>query len=463
MTDSEEWLQVTVDEIKAPIPNALATGPFGSSIGSRFFQNEGTPVIRGSNLSESIIDRLIENDFVFLSPEKAKEFERSSVILGDLVFTCWGTIGQVGLIDSKSKYKKYIISNKQMKLTPNPKIADSLFLYYVFLSPTTSSKIKNQAIGSSVPGFNLGQLKSIVLDLPPLKVQKSIASILGALDNKIELNRRMNTTLEATARAIFKSWFVDFDPVKANVEGRQLEGLSAEMQALFPSSFDGDVPSGWETATLDSLEPYVLGGDWGKDLPDDTFSESVLCIRGADIAELQYGALGKMPTRFLKPASLEKRKLKEGDIVIEISGGSPTQSTGRAVYISPEFLSRVSQPVAYSNFSRLIRLPEIGHSIYFYHFLRHLYDENSLMSYETGTTGIKNFAFTDFSNRHPLIIPIKPILDEFANITQKFMAIMQHNGKTSDSLASTRDTLLPKLLSGELQVKDAEHTLEGLT
>jgi type I restriction enzyme, S subunit len=146
-----EWLEVSVEEIKAGVENALSTGPFGSSIGSRFFTDCGVPVIRGSNLSEDIGIRLNDNGLVFLSPEKAREFSRATVRDGDLVFTCWGTVNQVGLIDGRAEHREYVISNKQMKLTPDLVKADSLFLYYLFSSPSVQNRIKSQCIGSSVP------------------------------------------------------------------------------------------------------------------------------------------------------------------------------------------------------------------------------------------------------------------------------------------------------------------------
>src|SRR5438132_2763568 len=156
-----DWVEVSVDEIRGTGANALATGPFGSSISSRFFQSYGVPVIRGNNLSEDVGVRLTHDDLVFLSEEKAAEFVRSIVGRGDLIFTCWGTIGQVGLIDEHSPYERYVISNKQMKLTPDPKRTDSLYLYYLFSGPEISNRIRSWAIGSSVPGFNLGQLRAL--------------------------------------------------------------------------------------------------------------------------------------------------------------------------------------------------------------------------------------------------------------------------------------------------------------
>ena len=150
-----EWREVTVDEIKGDKINALATGPFGSSISSRFFRSRGVPVIRGSNLSSDGRTRLLDEGLVFLDPAKAAEFRRSTVVPGDLIFTCWGTINQVGLITADARYPAYVISNKQMKLTPDPAKADPLFLFYKFASPEAQSQIAVQAIGTSIPGFNL--------------------------------------------------------------------------------------------------------------------------------------------------------------------------------------------------------------------------------------------------------------------------------------------------------------------
>ena len=130
-----DWRTITVEQIAAPGKNSLATGPFGSAISARYFTETGIPVIRGSNLSLDIGRRLIDADLAFIPEELAVKFARSCVRGGDLVFTCWGTVGQVGLVDGRSLYDEYIASNKQMKLTPSPELANSLFLYYAFSNP----------------------------------------------------------------------------------------------------------------------------------------------------------------------------------------------------------------------------------------------------------------------------------------------------------------------------------------
>lgn len=156
-----EWREVTLEELASRDANAMATGPFGSAIGAKNFVNQGVPVIRGSNLSLDVGTRLKEEGLAFLNPNKAAEFKRSFARRGDLVFTCWGTIGQVGLIDEHSSYSEYIVSNKQMKLTPDPRLADGEFLYYLLSGYAMTSAVQGQAIGSAVPGFNLGQLRKL--------------------------------------------------------------------------------------------------------------------------------------------------------------------------------------------------------------------------------------------------------------------------------------------------------------
>lgn len=173
------WMKVRVADVAAPGPNSMATGPFGSSISSRFFRRSGVPVIRGGNLSTDSAVRINDANLVFLEPDKASEFTRSTVRRGDLIFTCWGTINQVGLIDAAAGYEEYVISNKQMKLTPNPTVADSEFLYYLFSAPPMQREILEGWIGSSIPGFNLTRLRSLEIELPPLPEQRRIARALS--------------------------------------------------------------------------------------------------------------------------------------------------------------------------------------------------------------------------------------------------------------------------------------------
>jgi type I restriction enzyme S subunit len=320
-------------------------------------------------------------------------------------------------------------------------------------------RIQHEASGSVQDNINLATLERLHFLVPELAEQRAIAHILGTLDDKIELNRRLNETLEATARAIFKSWFVDFDPVRAKAEGRRPHGMDKATADLFPSEFEdstlGKVPKGWRVTNIGSLLGTVIGGDWGKDEPDADFSEAILCIRGADIPSLQSGGVGKMPVRYVKRSSLEKRRLQPEDLAFEISGGSPTQSTGRPVLITRELVQRVRHPITCSNFCRLIRPDGSCCSYFLYLLLRYLYHSDEFLQFENGTTGIKNFAFTVFCDRYDVVVPTLEAQRAFRKLVAPLFAIHSNNGLHTETLAGLRDALLPKLLSGEIRVGEA--------
>ncbi len=206
-------------------------------------------------------NRFDDSAFVFVSDETADRLRRSRCRPLDIVFTKKGTIGQTGLIPEDGKYDRYLISSNQMKLTVNPEVADPLFVYYHVSSRTSREKIRRDSEATGVPKTNLTYLRTFPFRLPPLSEQQAIAEILGALDAKIELNRRMNETLESLARSLFKSWFVDFDPVPAKMDGRPPPGPPPATAALFPDSFEHQngelIPTGWRSAKLGELSENV--------------------------------------------------------------------------------------------------------------------------------------------------------------------------------------------------------------
>lgn len=343
-----------------------------------------------------------------------------------------------------------------------PKVnLDLRWAYYELLT----HDINSMDSGSAIPSTSRDDFYNLPVAVPSLSEQQAIAHILASLDDKIELNRRMNETLEAIARALFKSWFVNFDPVRARAEGRQPTGMSTETVALFPDGFEeselGEIPSGWRLGSLDDVTAFMLGGDWGSDAPKEDATEPALCIRGADIPELQNAGFGKMPLRYLKSSSLEKRHLLPGDIVIEISGGSPTQSTGRPVLITAELQQELSYPLVCSNFCRMIRLIDDIPPVFVYFWLRWLYSSDAFLEYENGTTGIKNLALTVFSQQKRLLLPPPAILQQFEQTIGSLFKARQEYGTQSRTLAGIRDALLPKLLSGEIRVKEAEKLVEA--
>ncbi|MEY3256182.1 MAG: hypothetical protein RLZZ29_1317, partial [Cyanobacteriota bacterium] len=203
----EGWKVYSIDEIKSDEKYSCVAGPFGSSISSKYFTETGVPIIRGNNLTNNLT-KFVDKDFAFVSEERAKKYLPQHVKKGDLIFTCWGTIGQVGLIPENSLYPEYIISNKQLKLRVNPNLANSLFVFYYLASKQGVEYIRSKAIGSAVPGINLGILKSIKVALPPLQTQKRIGEILSRYDNLIDNNNRRIALLEESIHLLYKDWFV---------------------------------------------------------------------------------------------------------------------------------------------------------------------------------------------------------------------------------------------------------------
>jgi type I restriction enzyme, S subunit len=245
-----EWPQVTLGELCDDAPGAIAIGPFGSRMKADCYVENGVPVIRGTNISDT---RAWKGDWVCVSEETADSMRNCNVRLGDLVFPHRGSIGEVAIVPGD--VARYMLSTSLMKFTADPKKADPLFLFYCFRSPVGRHEMLTYSSQVGTPGIGqpLTSLKQFRVPFPPINVQKAIAGVLGALDDKIDLNRQMNETLEAMARAIFKDWFIDFGPVSAKAEGLP-PYLSPDLWSLFPDKLDkDDKPVGWRSSRLEDV------------------------------------------------------------------------------------------------------------------------------------------------------------------------------------------------------------------
>lgn len=306
-------------------------------------------------------------------------------------------------------------------------VSDADFLYYLICSPL----VRNLAIKSMVGSSGRQRVQTDVvanldIELPPIEEQRKIGGLLKTIDDKIELNNAINNNLEQQAQALFKKWFIDN-----------------------PENID------WSAGTFRELIQSTLNGDWGKETPTGNNTEKVYCIRGADIPEVKAGNKGKMPTRYILPKNLANKKLEAGDIVVEISGGSPTQSTGRCTAITQSLLDRYDSSMVCTNFCKAIK-PKNGYSLFVYYYWQYLYEKGVFFSYENGTTGIKNLDFTGFIETESIIVPPFDKVQVFDDYCKSIFSQIFANGKQSEQLVSLRDALLPKLMSGELDVSDIE-------
>jgi type I restriction enzyme S subunit len=213
-----EWPRIALGDIAATRDGAIAIGPFGSAMKADNYTPSGVPVIRGTNISSG---RAWKGDWVFISDEFASAMPRCVVRTGDLVFPHRGSIGEVAIIP-EGEFSRYFLSTSLMKVTLDTTKAVPQFVYYFFKSIEGRNEILKYASQVGTPGIGqpLSSLRKFMLPHPPVTDQSRIAAVLAALDDKIDLNRRMNETLETMAQAIFKDWFVDFSPTRAKMEGR---------------------------------------------------------------------------------------------------------------------------------------------------------------------------------------------------------------------------------------------------
>jgi len=188
--------------------------------------------------------------------------------------------------------------------------------------------LESIASGSTFKEVSGSALKQLEIILPPLPEQEKIADILGSIDDQIENLTEQNKTLEEIAKTIFKRWFIDFE--FPNEEGKPYKSSGGE----FIDSELGKIPKGWRVGTFGELIKDTIGGDWGKETVKGEFNKKVYAIRGTDFKNLDIGLYNNLPIKYIKTSSLEKRELKEGELLIELSGGTKGQPTGRIFYAS---------------------------------------------------------------------------------------------------------------------------------
>ena len=413
----------------------ISMGPFGSDIKKEVYQSSGIPVLNGSNL---IGFKLKEDSFGYVSEEKANQLKKCNAHRGDIVVTHRGTLGQIVYIPYDSLFDRYLISQSQFRFTCDETLVIPEYFVYYFHTKIGQYKLLSNASQVGVPALAraTSTFRKIEIDIPPVSYQIEVMKILSSLDSKIDTNNKLNEKLEEMAQAIFKSWFVDFEPFK---------------DKPFHETELGMIPEGWEVSTFSSIIEKLISGDWGKETPTGNYVHKVACIRGCDFENIKNGLRGKTPERFIIERNFASKQPKPNDIVVEMSGGTATVSTGRICYITKELLDQYGGDIVCTNFCKIVR-PLKGWSQYLYYYWQYKYDKKVMFCYENGTSGIKNFAINDFIDIESLLIPPKDELIKFNSIIDNIRVKIQMNGVENTRLASLRDTLLPRLMSGELIV-----------
>lgn len=253
--------------------------------------------------------------------------------------------------------------------------------------------------------------------------QKRIAGILSSLDDKIDLLTRQNRTLEAMAETLFRHHFIDNPKID------------------------------WKEKCLGDFILETVGGEWGKEIFETDFTKAVQCIRGTDIADLNIGLANKTPIRFIKTDKFNKIEPQEGDLILEISGGTENQSTGRVTYINNNVKALFSYPLIFSNFCRLLRIKNKDYSYYLYCYIQYLYNQDEFFNLENGSSGIKNLDYKSllFNLKYTMPSNDNEIIS-FGKTVEIYFEKINKNKLQIRNLTKLRDTLLPKLMNNDIRV-----------
>jgi len=478
-----KWPIVRIDDIKAESKNAITIGPFGSRMKSDCYVDSGVAVIRGTNLGSNPV---FINNFVYITEEKANELASCNVYKDDLVFPHRGSIGEVGIVGGDLRY---VLSSSLMKLTCDRKKAVPKFIYYFFKSSLGRHELLKNASQVGTPGIGqpLTSLKSIELPLPPLKIQKNTATTLGLLDDKIQLNHQINQTLEQIAQAIFKSWFVDFEPVKARIaaleaDGSEEDALLAAMQAISGAAlFDADASAAGAEEQLARLqaerpEQYAELRATAELFPS-AMQDSEL---GEIPLEWSVGHLSELiqfnPRRSLKKGSLApyldmknvptSGHLAEDVVLRETNSGTkfingdtllaritPCLENGKTAYV--DFLD--SSQVGWGSTEYIVMRSQEPYpeSISYFVARDPIFRQHAIQSM-TGTSGRQRANAKALAELAWIVYP-KALVKAFDRIASPYLILARSHGNESRTLSDMRDTLLPKLLAGELSVPGTKY------
>ena len=430
-----EWLGCTIGELCDAGVVELQTGPFGTQLHAHDYVEDGVPVVP----TEAIRNRQIDHSVLpKISPGKAEELARHRLEPGDILFARRGVqaTGHIGCVREAEDGFLCGTGAIRLRVRRAGSSVNPDFLSHVLANPASVEWFKFHAIGATMPNLNEGIIRSFPLQIPPLPEQRAIAHILGTLDDKIELNRRMNETLEAVARALFKSWFVDFDPVRAKAEGRD-PGLPKSLADLFPDSFEdselGEIPKGWEIGTLGDIADHSRRG-----------------VRPNDMEPaIPYIALEHMPRRCIALSDwgaadgLEsnKFKFKKGEILF-----------GK---LRPYFHKVGIAPVdGVCSTDIVVVTPRTEE--WFGFVLGHISSDTFVEYTNAGSTGTR-MPRTSWSEmaRYRVVVPPESVTKAFTLQTRPAADHIIASIHESRTLAALRDTLLPKLISGELRIDNA--------
>ena len=439
---SSEWHHTTLGEICSTQGGAIQTGPFGSQLHTSDYKAHGIPVVMPTNIGDGGI---VEEGIARIAQSDVDRLSQHKLQLGDIVFSRRGDVTKNALI--RAHEIGWFCGTGCLKVRlGNQSVATAKFISHCLRQPEIKEWLVRHAVGATMPNLNTGILSAVPIFLPPLNVQQEIAALLGALDDRITLLRETNGTLEGIAQALFKSWFVDFDPVRAKQEGRAPEGMDEATTALFPDSFEeleqGLVPQGWRSASLaDACEMN----------PQRKLKKGVVA---------SYLDMASVPTAGHCTDSVVQRemgsgsKFQNGDTLL--ARITPCLENGKSAFV--DFLDEGE--IAWGSTEFLVLRPKAPLPEYHAYLLcRHPAFREFAVQSMSGTSGRQRIQ-NDVLGRYCLAVPSESVASAFGSIVRPIQQKIADNHVQAQTLATLRDTLLPRLISGQLRLPEAKALIE---
>ena len=396
--------------------------------------NSGIPLITAKIIKSGRIEAPTE----FIATDNYDSWMRRGIPkAGDVVLTVEAPLGEVAQLGPE----KIALAQRVVTLRGKAGLLDNSYLLYLLQTEEMQEQLKARATGTTVLGIKQSELRKVMLNLPPLTMQVSAAATLKALDDRITLLRETNATLEAIAQALFKSWFVDFDPVRAKQEGRAPEGMDEATAALFPDSFEeselGLVPKGWRVAPLDGIANFLNGLALQK-FPPENEDDWLPVIK---IAQLRKGDTAGAD----RASSNIKQEyiVQNGDVLFSWSGSLEVEIWCAGTGALNQHLFKVSS----SDFPKWF---------YFFWTRQHLPNFQQIAASKATTMGhIQRKHLTEAK----VVVPNEAVMTVASGVFEPLFEQLINNALQAQTLATLRDTLLPRLISGQLRLPEAEAML----
>lgn len=441
---SSDWPQISF----ADAPLTIIDGDRGSNypkqsdflkVGHCLFLNTGNVTLDGFKFEECS----------FITLEKDSILRKGKLIREDIVLTTRGTLGNTGFYNQKVEYDDIRINSGMVILRANKTKLNPYFLYLFLRSSSFSDQVKSLQSGSAQPQLPIRDMQRVEIPVPALKEQLKICNVMAALNDRITLLRETNTTLEAIAQALFKSWFVDFDPVHAKMQGREPEGMDEATAALFPSEFEeselGLVPKGWRVEDLGKVIP-VKDGTHESPKPAETGFPLVTSrhITGGQIDFSNTYLISEVD--FL---NISKRsRVDRFDVLITMIG-----TVGIPIIVLNEETDFAIKNIGLFKTSSKIDLS---------HYLYLLLCSNNMQSYLearlAGTT--QKYLSLKALREIEILLPSDEVLTSFSEVMFPLFDKIYGNQMLISTLTTLRDTLLPRLISGQLRLPETADEIE---